>query len=136
DVKPSFPLPKVLFPGTNATVSVAIFSEKSGGLIWDAVKQVITNNLSQFPLTMTVGSVVNGVKVNNKGGGTCSALDVADPITGQKDGIKDNVCQFPTAGFPSGTNNAIIDGFFLVTPGDPNSEVRAFRAREVITIVR
>ena len=113
---------------------MAIFSEKVGSNIWDAVKQVLITDLSNFPLTMTVGSVVASVKVNNKGAGTCSALDVDDPATGQrKDGLKDQVCQFPTSGFPEGLNYAIVQGSFTVQGEDVP---RAFRARQLVNIIR
>ena len=108
--------------------------EKVGAQIWDAVKQVVITDLTHFPLTMTVGSFTTSVKVNNKGAGTCSALDVDDPATGQrKDGIKDQVCQFPTSGFPEGLNYAIVQGFFTVTGEDVP---RAFRARQLVNIIR
>ena len=52
-----------------------------------------------------------------KGGGTCSAKDMPDPMTGQKDGIKDLVCQFtvpmPCRRLPTGTLFAVVSGFFL-----------------------
>ena len=74
------------------------------------------------------------VKVNNKGGGTCSAADRADPITGLKDGIKDLNCQFPVrgSGLPTGTHFGIVSGFFF----DPlTGDNRAFSARQEVTIL-
>ena len=129
DIKPSFPLPKTINLGTEATVTIAIFSEGSGALVWDAPAQVKTD----ATLTFTVGSLVLPVKVNNSGGGTCSVADVED-LAGKKDGIKDLRCQFPTSGIPSGTHQGIVSGFFFATVGGV-SELRAFRARQVFTVL-
>jgi hypothetical protein len=63
---------------------------------------------------------------------------VADPITGQKDGIKDLKCQFPSGPMPDGTTIplgtqwGVVNGFFF----DPiTGENRAFTARQEVTIV-
>ncbi len=135
DIKPSFPFPKTINPGTEANITVAIFSEVSGNQVWNAPAQVFLNNLAAFPLTFAVEAFVTSVKVNNQGGGTCSVSDVPDPITGQKDGVKDLKCQFPvSADLPKGTHFGVVSGFFKVSPADPNSEIRAFSARQEVTI--
>ena len=128
DIKPSFPVPKVISLGAEATITIAIFSEPNGAqvsLAWNAPALVQTATL-----TFGVESLVFPVKVNNKGGGTCSTSDVADPVTGQKDGIKDLKCQFPTSGLPLGTHQGVVSGFFLQA-----GELRAFRARQDFTVV-
>src|SRR5262249_19795771 len=94
DIKPSFPLPKTINPGTEANSTIAIFSEKTGSQVWNASTQVLLNDLTNFPLTFSVDTFRVSVKVNNNGGGTCSVSDVADP-SGKKDSIKDLKCQFP-----------------------------------------
>jgi len=130
DIKPSAPLPKVINLGTEANVTIAIFSEVN----WNAPAeiQVDAASLQQHPLTFTVGGVTQKVKTNNNGSGTCSISDVADPITGQKDGIKDLKCQFPTSGLPTGTNFGLVSGFFL----DPlTNQFTAFSARQEVTIL-
>ena len=135
DIKPSFPFPKTINPGTEANITVAIFSEVSGNQVWNAPAQVMLNNLAAFPLTFSVETFVTSVKVNNQGGGTCSVSDVPDPITGQKDSVKDLKCQFPiSADLPKGTHFGVVSGFFKVSPADPNSEIRAFSARQEVTI--
>ncbi|MGH6690920.1 MAG: hypothetical protein ACREF4_09610, partial [Gammaproteobacteria bacterium] len=135
DIKPSFPLPKTVNLGTEANITIAIFSERNLPLqlVWDAPAQVQRD----VTLTFSVGSLVFPVKVNNSGGGTCSVSDVPDPVTGTKDGIKDLKCQFPTAGLPVGTHQGIVSGFFLAPPPAPGgaSELRAFRARQVFTVL-
>src|SRR5882724_3546667 len=138
DIKPSFSLPKTLNLGSEATVSIAIFSEKTGSRGWDATTQVVTLTngctASAAPcLTFSVENVVEPVKTNQNGQGTCSAQDVADPITGQKDGIKDFKCQFATSGLPSGTHFGVVSGYF-VDPLD-NNAVKAFSARQEVTIL-
>jgi hypothetical protein len=137
DIKPSFPLPKTIDPGAEANITVAIFSEKTGSQVWNASTQVLLNDLANFPLTFRVEPFETSVKVNNKGGGTCSISDVADPA-GQKDGIKDLKCQFPTGPMPDGTtlplgtHFGVVNGFFF----DPiTGENRAFTARQEVTIV-
>ena len=87
------------------------------------------------------------MKVNNKGGGTCSISDVADPISGQKDGIKDFKCQFPLGPdpngnlLPDGTHFGVVEGSFMVNPANCadlsslNCETRAFSARQEVTIL-
>jgi hypothetical protein len=147
DIKPSFPFPKTINPGTEANITVAIFSEreKNGTLVWDAPAQVILTNQDQvgFQLTFSVESFKVKVKVNNKGEGTCSTVDVEDPISGQKDGTKDLKCQFPTSGLPTGTHFGEVSGFFLTNPANPacsnpsndGCEVRAFSARQEVTIL-
>jgi hypothetical protein len=140
DIKPSFPFPKTINPGTEANITVAIFSEKSGTQVWNAPTQVILIHLDQFPLTFSVEPFVVSVKVNKQGGGTCSISDVEDPISGQKDGIKDLKCQFPvTADLPTGTHFGVVSGFFTVVPSadplSPDTEVRAFSARQEVTIL-
>jgi hypothetical protein len=132
DIKPSFPFPKTINPGTEANITVAIFSETNGPLVWNAPAQVIVDG----SLTFSVETFVVPVKVNNKGGGTCSISDVDDPLTGIKDGIKDLKCQFPTSGLPTGTHFGVVSGFFKVNPSDPNTEVRAFSARQELTILQ
>jgi hypothetical protein len=81
-----------------------------------------------------VESFVTPVKVNNKGQGTCSASDAADPVTGKKDGKKDLHCQFPTGGLPFGTHIGVVSGFFTFT-SNGEVEVRAFHARQEVTIL-
>ncbi|HEY6006895.1 MAG TPA: zinc-dependent metalloprotease family protein, partial [Geobacteraceae bacterium] len=71
DIKPSYPVPKQISQGLDSTVSVAIFSEKSGNLVWNAPAQVQQN------ATLKLNGI--SVKVNQNGQGTCSASDVADP---------------------------------------------------------
>jgi len=130
DIKPSAPFPKVLFLGNEANITVAIFSEPN----WDASTEIKVDatSLFQHPLTLTVESVRSNVKTNSNGSGTCSISDVADPITGLKDGLKDLKCQFPTSGFPLGTHIGIVKGFFL----DPlTGQSTAFTARQDITIM-
>ena len=137
DIKPSFPFPKTIKPGTEANLTIAIFSERNGNQVWDAPAQVVLSNLAAFPLTFSVESFVFSVKVNNQGGGTCSISDVEDPITGKKDGIKDLKCQFPiSADLPTGTHLGVVSGFFKVSPADPNSAIRAFSARQEVTILQ
>jgi hypothetical protein len=146
DTKPSFPFPKTINPGTEANLTVAIFSEReqNGIRVWNAPAQVLLSNLATFPLTLSVESFVVSVKVNNQGGGTCSISDVEDPITGKKDGIKDLKCQFPiTAELPTGTHFVVVSGFFLEDPAHPACVdprnlfcvVRAFSARQEVTIL-
>ena len=74
------------------------------------------------------------VKVNNKGGGTCSAADRPDPTTGQKDGIKDLHCQFHVAGItlPTGTHLRRRVRV-LLRPVDRRRRGR-FTARQEVTI--
>ena len=127
DIKPSAPVPKVLSLGKEANVTITIFSEKSGPLVWDASALVVTDT----SLTFRVGSLVVPVKVNNNGGGTCSISDVTDPAGG-KDGIKDLKCQFPTSGIPVGTHEGVVSGFFIAPSG---TVPRAFRARQTFTVV-
>jgi hypothetical protein len=138
DIKPSFSIPKEIFPGTEANITIAIFSEQNGAQVWNASTQVLLNDLVAHPLTFTVEPFKVSVKVNNKGGGTCSISDVADPITGQKDGIKDLKCQFPTGQdlngnlLPAGTHFGVVNGWFF----DPLSGTnRAFTARQEVTII-
>jgi hypothetical protein len=146
DVKPSFPFPKTINPGTEANITIAIFSEleQSGPRVWNASTQVIVSNVAAFPLTFSVGSFTTFVKVNNQGGGTCSISDVPDPLTGKKDAVKDLKCQFPvTAELPPGTHFGVVSGFFLVNPTapacvnplSPLCETRAFSARQEVTIL-
>src|SRR5262249_12875532 len=136
-IKPSFPIPKTINPGTEANITIAIFSEKTGSQIWNASTQVLINNLIAFPLEFRVETFHVPVKVNNKGGGTCSISDVEDPVTGIKDGIKDLKCQFPTTmddgtPLPKGTHFGEVSGYFL----DPlTGETRAFTARQEVTIL-
>ena len=132
DIKPSFPFPKTLSLGTEANVTVAIFSETGATNVWSAASQVIISDQVNFPLTLSIGTVVEPVKTNQSGQGTCSISDVADPITGKKDGIKDLKCQFPSSGLPLGTNFGVVSGFFF----DPlTGQNREFSARQEITIV-
>ena len=138
DIKPSFPLPKTINPGTEANITIAIFSEINGSQVWSAATQVLLNDLATFPLTFSVESFVVSVKVNNNGGGTCSISDVPDPITGQKDTFKDLKCQFPSTmpngtPLPTGTHFGVVSGFFH----DPlTGDNRAFSARQEVTILQ
>ena len=92
---------------------------------------MIINDQVNFPLTFSVESVIEGVVTNKSGQGTCSASDVADPITNIKDTIKDLKCQFPTSGLPKGTHFGVVSGFFF----DPlTSQNREFSARQEVTI--
>src|SRR6185503_5117067 len=138
DIKPSFSFPKTIKLGSEDTISVAIFSETSGSNVWDATQQVVTLTngctASTAPcLTFSIENIVEPVKTNQNGQGTCSAQDLADPITGQKDGIKDLKCQFQTSGLPTGTHFGVVSGFFI----DPldNNVVKAFSARQEVTIL-
>jgi hypothetical protein len=138
DIKPSFPFPKTIDPGTESNLTVAIFSEPAPLQAWNASTQVLLNDLANFPLTFRVEPFQVSVKVNNQGGGTCSISDVADPITGQKDGIKDLKCQFPVGPdlngnpLPLGTHFGVVNGWFF----DPlTGQNRAFTARQEVTIV-
>jgi hypothetical protein len=143
DIKPSFPFPKTINPGTEANITIAIFSEKTGSQVWDVSTQVLIDDLVNFPLTFRVESFKVSVKVNNKGGGTCSISDVEDPITGLKDGIKDFKCQFPAGPAPDGTtlplgtHFGVVSGFFFDPLTDPNvsNPIRAFTARQEVTIL-
>ena len=141
DIKPSFAFPKTIKLGSEATISIAIFSEKSGANVWDATTQVVTLTngctASTAPcLTFSIENVVKSVKTNQNGQGTCSAQDLPDPLTGQKDGVKDLKCQFATSGLPAGTHFGVVSGFF-VDPLDLSSgapAVKAFSARQEVTI--
>ena len=124
DIKPSRPLPKILKLGDEANVTVAIFSEASGLLVWNAPAQV----QQDASLQLHVGSLVFPAKVS--GNGTCSVSDIEDSETDDKDGIKDLKCQFPTSGMPVGTHDGIVSGFFL-----QNGQLRAFRARQEFTVL-
>jgi len=130
DIKPSAPFPKTINLGTEANVTIAIFSEPN----WDASTEIKIDaaSLMQHALTFTVESIQESVKTNNNGSGTCSVSDVADPFTGVKDGLKDLKCQFPTSGLPTGTHIGVVNGFFL----DPlTGQFAAFTARQEITIL-
>ncbi len=130
DIKPSAPFPKTINLGTEANVTIAIFSEVN----WNAPVEVKVNavSLAQCPLTLTIEPVVEPVKTNSNGSGTCSVSDVADPITGLKDGIKDLKCQFPTSGLPTGTHFGVVSGCFV----DPlTGQSTAFSARQEVTIL-
>jgi hypothetical protein len=132
DIKPGQAFPKSINLGTEANVTVAIFSEVNGAQVWSAPTEVIITDQVNFPLTFSVETVVEGVKVNQSGAGTCSVSDVADPITGVKDGVKDLKCQFPTSGLPKGTHFGVVSGFFLDTL---TGQTRAFDARQEVTIL-
>lgn len=132
DIKPSASFPKTINLGTEATVTIAIFSETNGALVWSAPVEVIVNDQVNFPLTFSIETVVEPVKTNKNGQGTCSISDVADPITGVKDGIKDLKCQFFTSGLPSGTHFGVVSGYFL---DSLTGETRAFDARQEVTIL-
>jgi hypothetical protein len=143
DIKPSFPLPKIIDQTGN--VKIVIFSERDGTSTqeWNAPAQVSLNHLDTLPLMLRVDSFEVSVKVNNQGGGTCSVKDEKDPITGLKDGIKDLECQFefPVDGPPTGTHFGIVSGFFFVNPScrdplNPVCEFRGFTARQELTVVR
>jgi hypothetical protein len=128
-------IPKGITSGLTqqGNIEVVIFSERAGSQVWNAPAQVILNDLGNFPITLRLEPVVIPVKVNNKGGGTCSAADRPDPRTGQKDGIKDLHCQFHVANLtlPTGTIFAVVSGFFL----DPTTgEEEGFTARQEVTI--
>ena len=138
DIKPSFSFPKALNLGTEATVTIGIFSETNGSRVWDATTQVLTL-MSACPastapcLTFSVENVVVPVKTNQNGQGTCSPQNLADPITGNNDQIKDLKCQFATSGLPKGTHFGVVSGYF-VDPLD-NNAVKAFSARQEVTIL-
>jgi hypothetical protein len=157
DIKPSFPFPKTIDPGTEANLTIAIFSECSsltasgicptGAPVWNASKQVLLNDLVAHPLTFTVEPFKASVKVNNNGGGTCSISDVPDPITGKKDTVKDLKCQFPAGPaadgttLPAGTHVGVVKGWFMVDPSKCTDlaadacQLSAFSARQEVTIV-
>jgi hypothetical protein len=125
DIKPSFPIPKVIDQSLDSNITVVIFSEKIGGnsnLQWNAPAQV------QIDVTLKLNGI--SVKVNNNGQGTCSVSDMADPVTGNKDGLKDLKCQFPTGAFQLGTQWGVLTGQFLGTGGLTN-----FTARQLISVV-
>jgi len=85
-------------------------------------------------LTFRVENVVEPVKTNQNGQGTCSSgTDFPDPVTHQTDGNFDLKCQFLTSGLPSGTHFGVVFGFF-VDPLD-NNAVKAFSARQEVTIL-
>jgi hypothetical protein len=123
DIKPSAQLPKTLNLGKEANVTIAIFSEASGSLVWSAPALV-----QQTSLQLHVGSLVFPAKIS--GNGTCSVSDIEDPVTDDKDGIKDLKCQFPTSGMPAGTHDGIVSGFFL-----QGGVLSAFRARQEFTVL-
>jgi hypothetical protein len=138
DIKPSFTFPKTINLGTEATITIGIFSETNGSLVWDATTQVVTLTngctASTAPcLTFSIENVVVPVKTNQNGQGTCSIQNLTDPITGQNDGIKDLKCQFATSGLPKGTHFGVVSGFFV----DPLDQkvVKAFSARQEVTIL-
>ena len=139
DIKPSFSFPKTIHLGTEATVSIAIFSEKNGAsLVWDVTKQLVTLTngctASAAPcLTFSIENVIEPVKTNQNGQGTCSAQNLADPVSGLNDQIKDLKCQFATSGLPKGTHFGVVSGYF-VDPLD-NNAVKAFSARQEVTIL-
>jgi Metallo-peptidase family M12B Reprolysin-like len=147
DIKPSFSFPKTINPGTESTISIAIFSERnSSGGVWDATTQVVTQMLtsgctdSTPPcLTFSVENVVEPVKTNKNGQGTCSAQNLADPITGQNDGVKDLKCQFATSGLPPGTHFGVVCGYFVdpldVDPSTGVPATKGFCARQEVTIL-
>ena len=76
------------------------------------------------------------VKTNHNGKGTCAVKDVADPTTGQKDGIKDLKCQFTTGDCRLAHTSPSCPGS-SVDPLDPEhaNSIRAFSARQEITIL-
>ena len=119
DIKPSFPFPKTIDPGTEANITVAIFSEKNGLTGVERVDAGHPEQTGRIPSHVQRGTFVTSVKLNNKGGGTCSISDVADPITSLKDGIKDLKCQFPGGPMPDGTtlplgtHFGVVNGFFF-----------------------
>jgi hypothetical protein len=141
DIKPSFPFPKTINPGSEANITVAIFSERNDSQVWNAPAQVILTRQNEFPLKFSVETFTALVKVNNKGEGTCATTDVPDPIDGRKDQIKDLKCQFPTSGLPTDTHFGVVTGFFMVDPTKcsdlslPTCEIRAFSARQEVTIL-
>ncbi len=143
-IKPSFSFPKRINLGTEATISIGIFSEMNGTLVWDATNQVVTLTngctASAAPcLTFSVENVVVPVKTNQNGQGTCSAQNLADPNGGLNDQIKDLKCQFATSGLPTGTHFGVVSGYFVdpldidVVTGKP--AVKAFSARQEVTIL-
>ncbi len=138
DIKPSFSFPKTINLGTESTITVAIFSEMNGANVWDATKQLVTLTngctASAAPcLTFSIENVIEPVKTNKNGQGTCSAQNLADPLTGVNDPIKDLKCQFATSGLPKGTHFGVVSGYF-VDPLD-NNAVKAFSARQEVTIL-
>ena len=90
-------------------------------------------------MTFSVENVVVPVKTNQNGQGTCSAQNLADPVTGLNDSIKDLKCQFATSGLPTGTHFGVVSGYFVdpldidVVTGKP--AVKAFSARQEVTIL-
>jgi len=138
DIKPSFSFPKTIHLGTEATVSIVIFSEINGANVWDVTKQLVTLTngctASAAPcLTFSIENVIEPVKTNQNGQGTCSAQNLADPVSGLNDQIKDLKCQFATSGLPTGTHFGVVSGYF-VDPLD-NNAVKAFSARQEVTIL-
>ena len=71
------------------------------------------------------------MKLNINGQGTCSVSDKADPNTGQKDGIKDIQCQFPTSGLAAGKYLGVVTGTF----NDALTGIRDFLATQEVTIL-
>ncbi len=133
DIKPSFPVPKTISQGVDSVITVAIFSEQdtSTGNQWDATTLVHVNDN-----TLKLNGVA--VKVNQSGQGTCSVSDVADPVTGQKDGFKDLRCQFPTNALKLGTQWGVVTGIFTFTDDTtvpPTILNRNFSARQLINVV-
>jgi len=122
-IKPGSSGPTVSL-GNEANIKVAIFSETSGPEVWDAAALVELNT------TLTFNGIP--VKVNSFGQGTCSVADIPDPVTGKKDGIKDLVCQFPTAGLSLGTQYGVVRGFFF---NAATGKDEAFQARQLLTVV-
>ena len=109
DVKPN-ESPNIVNVGKDANIRVAILSNTD----FDAPTAVIRNTLR---LNDTL------VRLNQGGEGACTA---------QKNGnLRDLVCQFDSTVLPVGTNYVIVEGQAMF-----GSEIRAFRARDIITVVK
>jgi hypothetical protein len=113
DVKPGSN-PKVLSKGNEANIKVAIL----GNARFDPAKQVVRE-------TLRLNDVL--VKLNNQGAGTCQV---------DKNGPFNNlVCQFLSVNLPLGQSHALLEG--QVKFGPLGQEIfRAFRARDIITVVQ
>jgi hypothetical protein len=117
DVKPGRK-PAVLHKGSEANVQVAILSSAT----FNAVDQTLR-------ATLRLNDV--SVKLNNKDGGTCSAVSITP-------GRIDLLCQFPSVALDPGGNDATLEGeayrsLACLTPGCPTTRIRA---RDFITVVK
>jgi hypothetical protein len=117
DVKPGTS-PKVLRKGNEANVHVAILSSAT----FNAPDQLIRESL-------TLNDV--GVKLNNQGRGTCSAVSSTP-------GRIDLQCQFSASALALGGNDATLEGLAFtslgcLTPGCPTTRIRA---RDFINVLK